>query len=125
MQIRLTRKLADFIDGIDLSHRGVGDLIDLPQYQAELLIAEGWARSTPAASIAVAQRARAEVAGARRFGPRIAARRTRIVEHLRHVREQLGRGWFDPTRRRRAEDRIREERHDRFARTVHGSSYRR
>jgi hypothetical protein len=48
MQIRLTRKLADSIDGIDLSRRCVGDLIDLPEHHADLLIAEGWA--SPAAS---------------------------------------------------------------------------
>lgn len=43
MQIRLTRKFADAIDGIDLSLSSVGDLIDLPQRAADLLIAEGWA----------------------------------------------------------------------------------
>ena len=43
MVVRLTRKLADFIDGIDLSGRNVGDIVDLSQRQARTLIAEGWA----------------------------------------------------------------------------------
>ena len=41
--VRLTRKLAESIDGIDLSNRQVGDVILLPSYSARLLIAEGWA----------------------------------------------------------------------------------
>ena len=48
MRVRLTRKLAEAIDGIDLSRRRVGDLVELPQHDAEMLVAEGWA--TPADS---------------------------------------------------------------------------
>jgi hypothetical protein len=44
MRVRLIRKLADEIDGIDLSQRQVGDTIDLPRLQGHLLIAEGWAQ---------------------------------------------------------------------------------
>jgi hypothetical protein len=43
MRIRLTRKFAELIDGIDLSRRRVGDVIDLPVQEARTLIAEGWA----------------------------------------------------------------------------------
>lgn len=43
MRIRLTRKYADLIDGVDLSKCKVGDVVDLPDREAELLIAEGWA----------------------------------------------------------------------------------
>ena len=43
MLVRLTRKLAECIDGIDLSTRRVGQMIELPHPQAALLIAEGWA----------------------------------------------------------------------------------
>lgn len=46
MKVRLTRKLADFIDDIDLSRRKVGEIIDLPQREARILIAEGWAEGT-------------------------------------------------------------------------------
>jgi hypothetical protein len=43
MRIRLTRKFADFINGIDLTRRRVGDIIDVPRHEAELLLAEEWA----------------------------------------------------------------------------------
>ena len=43
MMIRLTRKLADMIDGIDLSAYKVGQVITLPVAAARLLIAERWA----------------------------------------------------------------------------------
>ena len=43
MQVRLTKKLAEVIDGIDLSDRRVGDVVDLTNHDAEILLAEGWA----------------------------------------------------------------------------------
>ena len=43
MQVRLTKKLAEVIDGIDLSDRRVGDVLNLPKHDAEVLLAEGWA----------------------------------------------------------------------------------
>jgi hypothetical protein len=49
MRIRLTRKFAESIDGIDLSKRSVGDVIDLPIREARTLIAEGWATATAGA----------------------------------------------------------------------------
>ena len=44
MVVRLTRKLADMIDDIDLSRYRVGQRIHLPYRAAMLLIAEGWAQ---------------------------------------------------------------------------------
>lgn len=41
--MRLTRKFAEEIDGVDLSENEVGTLIELPDRKARLLIAEGWA----------------------------------------------------------------------------------
>jgi hypothetical protein len=43
VQVRLNKKLAEVIDGIDLSDRRVGDVVDLPRHDAEILLAEGWA----------------------------------------------------------------------------------
>ena len=43
VQVRLTKKLAEAIDGIDLSDRRVGDVVDLPTHDAQILLAEGWA----------------------------------------------------------------------------------
>lgn len=45
MKVRLTRKLAQALDGVDLSRRAVGEIIDCPQHDAEVLIGEGWAVS--------------------------------------------------------------------------------
>jgi len=43
MRVRLIRKLAEKLNGVDVSRRRVGDVIDLPRRDAELLVAEGWA----------------------------------------------------------------------------------
>ena len=43
MLVRLTRKLAERIDDVDLSDNDVGTLLELPDRKARLLIAEGWA----------------------------------------------------------------------------------
>ena len=43
MRVRLVKKLAEQIDGIDLTRYRVGDFLILPQRASALLIAEGWA----------------------------------------------------------------------------------
>jgi hypothetical protein len=43
MRVRLTRTLADELDGIDLTRHRTGDVVDLPDRDAQLLLAEGWA----------------------------------------------------------------------------------
>ena len=43
MRVFLTRKLAECIDGIDLTGCKVGDVLELPSLEARLLIAEQWA----------------------------------------------------------------------------------
>jgi hypothetical protein len=42
MKVRLTRKLAESIDGVDLSRKRVGRIINVGRHDAQLLIAEGW-----------------------------------------------------------------------------------
>ena len=44
MKVRLTKKLAEMLDGIDLSERHVGEIFDLPAAAARLIIAEDWAQ---------------------------------------------------------------------------------
>ena len=91
MRIQLTRKLADCLDGVDLSHYAVGDVLDLPRREAYLLIAEGWA--TPSE------------------GPEDRQACTPTDEELRCIREQLE-NWSEQQSRRRVEDRFREELRD-------------
>ena len=43
MKVRLTRKYAERIDGVDLQGRNPGDLLDLPPLEAKILVAEQWA----------------------------------------------------------------------------------
>jgi hypothetical protein len=43
MLVRLTKKLAERIDGVDLSANEPGDMLDLPPSEGRLLLAEGWA----------------------------------------------------------------------------------
>jgi hypothetical protein len=43
--VRLTRKLAEMIDGVDLAHAHVGDRLNLSEHDADMLIAEGWAEA--------------------------------------------------------------------------------
>jgi hypothetical protein len=43
MRVRLTRKFAAQIDGVDLDGYEVGDTLDLPPAEARLLLLEEWA----------------------------------------------------------------------------------
>ncbi len=42
MRVRITRKLADRVDGVDLTHFDVGEVIELPDPDGRLVIAERW-----------------------------------------------------------------------------------
>jgi hypothetical protein len=108
MKVRLTRKLANQLDGVDVSTRNEGEVFNLPRAEAELLIAEHWA--TPV-----------QRADRRGIGPSATLRQRavaadqperRTVEHLRRLRKQMDARRFQQTEGRRAEDRIREELHD-------------
>ena len=43
MYVRLTSKLANHLDGVDVSHARAGDLLELSEADAVMLIREGWA----------------------------------------------------------------------------------
>ena len=51
-RVRLIRKFAEKINGIDLSHATTGDELELSARDAEMLIAEGWATPVTAAMVA-------------------------------------------------------------------------
>ncbi len=44
MRIRLVRKFANILNGIDLSNLKVGDVVDMAPHHAAMLVAEGWAQ---------------------------------------------------------------------------------
>ena len=43
LRVRLLRKFAERLNGLDLTHARVGDSIDVSAVEARMLIAEGWA----------------------------------------------------------------------------------
>ena len=59
LSVRLTRKYANMIDGVNLTDAHVGDRLGLPQHDAEMLIAEGWAEHSPRRSTHKPERAHA------------------------------------------------------------------
>jgi hypothetical protein len=42
-RIRLTKKLAAVLNGLDVSSLKIGDIIELPDSAAHMMIREGWA----------------------------------------------------------------------------------
>jgi hypothetical protein len=114
MRVRLTRRLAERIDDIDLSRHRVGDLIDLSPRDAAMLIAEGWAvpsapRTRPRASLTAVSLRPVQVD---------ARRPLQLPERLREISERLERCLFQPHDHRRAEDRLRDQCHDEHARVL-------
>jgi hypothetical protein len=117
MQIVLSRKLAACLDGIDVSGVAEGDVLDLPRRDAELLVAEGWARPHRVQSRRLRRHSKPSLAAA----TDASARRARTLEHLHRASRQLDSHRFAQQDHRRAEDRIREEFHDACATTIpHG-----
>ena len=66
--VRLIRKYAEMIDGVDLGDATVGDRLELPPRDADVLIAEGWA--VPDAERRTRVLPRRAMAADRSHGPR-------------------------------------------------------
>jgi hypothetical protein len=124
MHVRLTRKLAEMVDGIDLSGRRVGDVLSLTPHEAELLIAEGWAERIGGDGVQpadVAPRRTEPPPEPKRSlpeSPHEALAPPHTAERLRAIRHDIEMRSFGERARRRAEDRIREELQDSRARTL-------
>ena len=76
MRVRLLRKFADCIDGVDLTGHHVDEVFDVPPKDGELLLAEHWA---------IAERRSADL-------PHKRERRSSLQDHVRERaadREQL------------------------------------
>lgn len=74
MRVRLTRKLAERLDGVDLTEYKVGDILNLTTSDAQLLVAEQWAIRE--------RRGVASLEGRRQYAPELLDRR-KHVEHWR------------------------------------------
>ena len=103
MRIRLVRKLAECLDGVDLSSYRTGELIDLPQRDADLMVAERWA---------------VPVCAARRCVGTAATALTRLADYVHRVARCAGGHRAVNYARRRVEDRIRDELQDARAITI-------
>jgi hypothetical protein len=67
MLVRLTAKLADVVNGVDISCCREGDVVELPERAGRMLIAEHWAVAVPpAAAIRACHRDARAVAADRR-----------------------------------------------------------
>src|SRR3954453_11045298 len=104
MWVRLTRRLATHIDGVNLSVHRVGDVFEVTRREAELLIAEDWA-------VPVALRARSlHVPGTRLSRATREDRRALLnADHLHDIRADIQQRSLRRHDHRRAEDRIRDE----------------
>jgi hypothetical protein len=132
MRVRLIKKLADALDGVDLRDHKAGDILELTRAEAELLIAERWAeplkqrpilfRSNPAPSSAPRPRAvdpaEQTIVNGTEAPAADASSAPRTVEHLRAIRQQMEQSCLGEQERRRAEDRIREEHRDAQAKII-------
>jgi hypothetical protein len=120
--LRLTRKLASSLDGIDLSRYAVGDFIELPRYEAELLIAEKWAEAVTESSMLGPPNDQGDSRETFPRGVEIVAEAadvsTATLEQLCERCRQVELNPLRPQERRRNEDRIREELQDSRARIV-------
>ncbi len=118
MRIRLVRKLADAIDGVDLSDYAAGDVIDLPASEARLLIAEQWAASaeTPA------RRDVRQFSGPTQVAEAADWARRNLADRLQRASEQNEQRERELPSGRRREDVLLDELHDARATTVRRDS---
>jgi len=118
MRVRLTRKLAECVDGVDLSSYREGDVLALDRHEAELLLAEGWARPlsrgpSPEIRARSALPTRTEAADSPRGVN---------YQRLRQLQRTVDRSRFESHAHRRVEDRMLEELHDAQARVVNADA---
>jgi hypothetical protein len=100
MRIRLVQKLAETIDGVDISDYAVGDVIDLHVDEARLLVAERWAIPLD-------------------LDGRTDAPRRTPLDQLRRASRRIEQQGFKLPYGRRREDVFVDELHDARARTIH------
>lgn len=117
VRVRLVRKLADRLDGVDVSNQREGDVLDLPGRDAELLVGEGWA-----VPIRGTSREARVTSAAHHYAVAADRSKQRTVEELRRAREKMEKKRSEEQERRRAENRIREDLHDARSKTLNDSN---
>ena len=55
MRVRLTAKLAEVVNGVDISRYREGDVVELPERDGHMLIAERWAEAVPTPAVRPSQ----------------------------------------------------------------------
>jgi hypothetical protein len=118
MEVRLIRKLADQLDGVDVSQYREGDVMDLPVNDAALLIAEGWAVVMPPQAPRRTQTRHQHPSLSTVHDVAAESTNRRTIERLREMRREMEQRELDRKEGRRAEDLIREELHDSRAKIV-------
>jgi hypothetical protein len=107
MRVRLTKKFAEVLDGVDLKQWRVGDVFLVTRHEAELLLAEGWAEPVPDDAVAESS---ADGLESQRLRP--------SADALRLIRLGMDAESDAARQRRRLEDRIREQLRDARAKTI-------
>jgi len=51
MRVRLTAKLAEVVNGVDISRYREGDVVELPERDCRMLMAERWAEAVPTLAV--------------------------------------------------------------------------
>ena len=115
VRVRLIRKLADTIDGVDLSNYTVGDVLNVEASEARLLVAEGWAVSATRGPRDVRQRS-----APLELGEAADSERRTPVDQLRRVSEQIGQRRLELPHGRRREDALLDELHDSRSKIIRG-----
>ena len=121
VRVRLIRKIAQHVDGVDVSGYSVGEIFDLTAAEAALLVAEGWAIVDPISTEGAAPAGDGETAeppaAPAADGTELTLACTLL--RLRELRAEIQhRRRSTEYEHRRAEDVIREELRDSRARTI-------
>lgn len=88
MRVRVVRKLADCVDGVDLSHCAEGDLIDLAESEAQVIVAERWAVPARRTSDSTPFSVAADRRGPDDLYQRLRDKREQIEEERRRLRRR-------------------------------------
>ena len=129
VRVRLIRKIAEQVDGVDVSGHAVGETFELSGQEAALLIAEGWA-----VRVSMNGELGGYVTGLSAGRPALGDEGedrheltlVRTLRRLRELRAEIEqRRATSENEHRRAEDVIREELRDSRAKTIHVASDRR